>query len=139
MNNAQRIGALLFALFSLSTAAAEPTIKTDGPALQEARELAPDVSPTFKSMLLQIRAIEHGTSAYAHFQAWMSCPAVMIINAAALGLIIFHAVTWFALVPRVFVKHMGGTSIPDLFAAVPNYGAWFVASLIVALFALRLI
>jgi len=90
-------------------------------------------------MLLQIRAIEHGTAAYAHFQALMSCPLVMILNAIAFVLIIFHAVTWFALVPRVFVRHMLGTSIPDLFAAVPNYGAWFVASLIVALFALRLI
>jgi fumarate reductase subunit C len=90
-------------------------------------------------MLLQIRAIEHGAASYAHFQVWMSYPAVMILNAIALVLIIFHAVTWFALVPRVFVRHMGGTSIPDLFAAVPNYGAWFVASLIVALLALRLI
>ncbi|MGH7840677.1 MAG: fumarate reductase subunit C [Candidatus Binataceae bacterium] len=90
-------------------------------------------------MLLQIRAIEHGAGAYAQFQAWMSCPAVMILNAIALGLVIFHAVTWFALVPRVFARHMLGTSIPDLFAAVPNYGAWFVASLVVALFALRLI
>lgn len=88
-------------------------------------------------MLLQIRAIEHGTLAYAHFHHLMSCPAVLILNAIALILIAFHAVTWFALVPRVFIRHMVGPKIPDVFANAPNYGAWFVASLIVALFALR--
>jgi fumarate reductase subunit C len=90
-------------------------------------------------MLLQIRAITHGDAAYAHFQALMANPLIMIANAAALVLIIFHAVTWFALVPRVFVRHLMGTTIPDLFAMVPNYGAWLVCSLIVALFALRVI
>lgn len=89
-------------------------------------------------MLLQIYAISHGPVAYGHFQAWMRCPVILCLNAGALVLIVFHAVTWFALVPRVFVRHMMGSGIPDVVAMIPNYGAWFVASAVVAAFILRL-
>ena len=90
-------------------------------------------------MLFQIRAISHGPTAYADFQAWMRCPLFLILNAISLVLIVFHAVTWFALVPRVFVRQMMGSAIPDVVTAIPNYGIWFVASVIIAVFALRLI
>jgi fumarate reductase subunit C len=90
-------------------------------------------------MLWQIHAISGGPAAYARFEAGMRCPLFLILNVIALVLIIFHAVTWFALVPRVFVRQMMGPSIPDAVAMLPNYGAWFVASAIVAAFALRLI
>jgi fumarate reductase subunit C len=90
-------------------------------------------------MLLQINAISRGPDAYARFQGLMRSAVVLDLNAIALVFIIFHAVTWFALVPRVFVRHMMGTAVPEQVAALPNYGAWFVASLVIALFALRLI
>jgi fumarate reductase subunit C len=89
-------------------------------------------------MLLQIYAISHGPDAYAYFQAWMRLPVILILNAIALVLIVFHAITWFALVPRVFVRHVMGPEIPDAVAMIPNYGAWFVASAVVAAFILRL-
>lgn len=90
-------------------------------------------------MLVQIYAIESGAGTYARFQAWMACPVVIVINAVALGAVTFHAITWFMLVPRVFVRHTMGNIIPDLLIAAPNFGVWFVASLVVALFALRII
>ena len=90
-------------------------------------------------MLLQIHAISAGPAAYVRFQAWMRCPLILDLNAIALVLIVFHAVTWFALVPRVFVRQMMGSAIPDVVAMLPNYGAWFVASAIVAAFILRFI
>lgn len=90
-------------------------------------------------MLLQIHAISNGPMAYARFAACMRGPLTLILNAVALVLIMFHAVTWFALVPRVFIRHLMGPGIPDVVAMLPNYGAWFVASAIVAAFLLRLI
>ena len=89
-------------------------------------------------MLFQIHAIETGVGAYARFQACMACPMMMIINAAALGTIAFHAVTWFMLVPRVFVRHTMGNILPDFLIAAPNFGAWLVASAVIAAFALRI-
>jgi fumarate reductase subunit C len=90
-------------------------------------------------MLVQIRAIEHGPSAYAHFQNLMCHPIFLILNAISLIMISFHAVTWFMLVPRVFMRQLLGFSVPDQLTAAPNYGIWLVASLVIALFALRLI
>lgn len=88
-------------------------------------------------ILAQIYAIERGAGAYAHFQAWMSCPWIICLNAAALAFIAFHAITWFMLVPRVFVRQlMGNSSIPDPLTAAPNFGAWLVASAVVGAFLL---
>ena len=90
-------------------------------------------------MLLQIYAVETGAGAYARFQAWMASPVMIVINAVAFLAVAFHAITWFMLAPRVFVRHTMGNIIPDLLIAAPNFGAWFVASLVIALFALRII
>ncbi len=90
-------------------------------------------------MLVQIYALERGAGAYAHFQSLMANPIILVINAVALGSIAFHAITWFMLVPRVFVRHTMGNIVPDLLIAAPNFGVWFVASLLIALFALRII
>jgi fumarate reductase subunit C len=88
-------------------------------------------------MIMQICAIETGFGAYARFQAFMACPVVMVINAIALGSISFHAFTWFILVPRVFIRHTMGNILPDFMIAAPNFGAWLVASAVIAAFALR--
>lgn len=86
-------------------------------------------------MLVQIWSIEQGAGAYARFEQWISHPAIIILNAIALFFIVFHAVTWFMLVPRVFIRQIIGTSsIPDEVAAAPNFGAWAVASIVVGLF-----
>ncbi|HZP46041.1 MAG TPA: hypothetical protein VFB15_10365 [Candidatus Binataceae bacterium] len=86
-------------------------------------------------MLAQIRSIRHGAWAYARFEHWLSNPLIIILNAVALLFVAFHAVTWFMLVPRVFVRQMTGSgAIPDELAAAPNFGAWIVASIVVGLF-----
>jgi fumarate reductase subunit C len=86
--------------------------------------------------LVQIAALSDGPTYYAHFQAVMQCPLMIIINAAALGLILLHAVTWFLLVPRVALRQMLGRPTPDLIASVPNFMIWFGATVIVGLFIL---
>lgn len=90
-------------------------------------------------MLVQICAVSSGPSAYRHFEAWMAMPLFFVLNVVALLFVCFHAVTWFALVPRVMARQMLGRPLPEMMAAAPNYGAWVAASLIVLLFALRVI
>jgi fumarate reductase subunit C len=90
-------------------------------------------------MLLQLNALISGAAAYANFQKWMATPVVFIVNVIAFVFICFHAVTWFMLVPRVMARQMLGKPTPDLMSAAPNFGIWLVASVIVALFALRVI
>ena len=78
-------------------------------------------------------------SAMANFEKWMATPAVFIVNLIAFVFICFHAVTWFMLVPRVMARQVLSRPTPDLLSAAPNFGIWLVASVIVALFALRVI
>jgi fumarate reductase subunit C len=89
--------------------------------------------------LVQIAALEAGPTRYAHFQAMMRCPGMIVLNAIALAFILLHAVTWFTLVPRVALRQVLGKPTPDIIASAPNFMVWFGASLIVALFILGVI
>jgi fumarate reductase subunit C len=90
-------------------------------------------------MLLQLNALISGPAAYSNFQRWMATPAVFIVNILAFVFVCFHAITWFMLVPRVMTRAVLRKSTPELLSAAPNFGIWLVASVIVALFALRVI
>ncbi len=90
-------------------------------------------------MLVNIAALANGPTAYARFEATLASPVFIITNAVALLFLLLHTVTWFSLVPRVMARQVLGKAIPDAVAALPNYLIWFAASLVVALFALRII
>jgi fumarate reductase subunit C len=90
-------------------------------------------------ILLQLYALSSGPTAYGNFQRWMATPAVFIVNVITLVFVSFHAITWFTLVPRVMARQVLGRPTPELMSAAPNFGIWLVASVIVALFALRVI
>jgi fumarate reductase subunit C len=90
-------------------------------------------------ILLQLYALISGPTAYASFQQWMATPLILIVNVISFVFICLHAVTWFMLVPRVMVRQILGRPTPEMIAAAPNFGIWLAASVIVALFALRVI
>ncbi|MBV8775516.1 MAG: fumarate reductase subunit C [Deltaproteobacteria bacterium] len=90
-------------------------------------------------ILLQLNALISGPRAYENFQRWMATPAVFIVNLICFVFVCFHAITWFMLVPRVMARQVLERPTPDMMSAAPNFGIWLVASVIVALFALRVI
>jgi fumarate reductase subunit C len=90
-------------------------------------------------IMLQIRALSAGPTAYAHFQTLMASPCMIITNAVTLVFLLFHAITWFALVPRVMVKQMTNLTISEITAAAPNVAVLLGASAIIALFILRIL
>jgi len=90
-------------------------------------------------MLVQIAALNAGPTAYANFEACLRTPLMLILNGVTLLFLLLHAATWFNLVPRVMLREMRGKMTPEIAAATPGYVAWIGASIIVALFALRII
>jgi fumarate reductase subunit C len=90
-------------------------------------------------ILLQLKALISGPTAYSNFERWMATPEALITNIVAFVFICFHAVTWFMLVPRVMARQVLAKPTPDMMAAAPNFGIWIAASIVVALFALRII
>ena len=75
-------------------------------------------------ILLQVAALSAGSAAYAKFEACMASPIVMIVNAVGRG---------FA---EQLAHHHAGH---DAVSAMPNFAAWFGATIIVGLFILRII
>jgi fumarate reductase subunit C len=84
--------------------------------------------------LVQLAALGTNATRYAHFQAFMASPVMIIVNVIALAFFLLHAITWFNLVPRVAMRQMLGRPTPDIVSSVPNYMVWFGATIILALF-----
>lgn len=90
-------------------------------------------------MLVQIAALESGPAAYAGFQNTMRSPVFIVVNAFALVFFVFHAVTWFKLVPRVMLRDISGKEPSGALAVAPNYALWAIATVFVVIFALRIV
>ncbi|MGH8013301.1 MAG: hypothetical protein ACREQ4_12460 [Candidatus Binataceae bacterium] len=89
--------------------------------------------------LLQIGALIGGQESYIAWQAWMREPGIICVNVIAFLALMYHAVTWFQLVPRVMLRQIRGRTDPEMIAAVPNFGLWLAISVVVGLFILRTI
>ncbi|MGH7931599.1 MAG: hypothetical protein ACREQN_00380 [Candidatus Binataceae bacterium] len=89
--------------------------------------------------LLQISALIGGAQYYTGFQAWLREPGIIAVNAIAFLFLMYHAFTWFRLVPRVVLRQMRGKTDPEMIAAVPNFALWLAISIVVGLFILRTI
>jgi fumarate reductase subunit C len=87
--------------------------------------------------LLQISALKRGPADYVEFQEWLRSPILVALNALSLFFVIFHAVTWFNLAPKAMAIRVGGSRVPDLLIAAPNYVAWLAISASIAWLLLR--
>src|SRR3981081_2586499 len=87
--------------------------------------------------LLQIRALKRGPADYVEFQEWLRSPILVALNVVSLFFVIFHAVTWFNLAPKAIAIRVGGSRVPNLLIAAPNYVAWLAISAAIAWLLLR--
>jgi len=82
--------------------------------------------------LLQISALKAGPQAHAQFQEFLRAPLLVTLNAISLLFVVFHAVTWFNLLPQVLVLRVGGKRLPGAVIAAAHYFGWGVVSAAVA-------
>jgi fumarate reductase subunit C len=87
--------------------------------------------------LLQVRAIGGGPEEYAAFAAMLSSPAYVAFGAVAFLFVLFHAVTWFPLVPTTIVLRLGERRVPGSVIAGAHFAGWLVVSVVVAYIVLR--
>jgi fumarate reductase subunit C len=83
-------------------------------------------------LLLLVRAVSRGEESYREFLAWSASPLVVLLNLVSLLFVVFHAVTWFNLAPQALVVRYRGQRVPGTWIAASNYGAWALASALVA-------
>jgi fumarate reductase subunit C len=87
--------------------------------------------------LWQLRAVAEGPEAYARVLTWMRSPLLLALQAVALLLVLYHAVTWFHLAPKAVVLRLGGKRVPDAVIVGLNYLACAVLSAAVGWILLR--
>jgi fumarate reductase subunit C len=87
--------------------------------------------------LVGLDALGRGPQPWAEFLNTMSSPALIVLNAVAFVFALLHALTWFNLAPRAIAVRVGRKRVPDFWIAASNYGAWVIASALVAWVLLR--
>jgi fumarate reductase subunit C len=88
-------------------------------------------------LLLLVRAVSEGESAYRQFLAWSGRPVVLLVNVVGLIFVVFHAITWFNLAPQALVVHLRGKRVPGALITASNYLAWAATSALVVWLVLR--
>ena len=102
-----------------------------------ARELTCVFVGVFAVLTLElVQALGEGPAAYAAFMARLESAAYIAFSLVAFAAVLYHAVTWFALVPTTMRVRLGEERVPDRVIAGAHYAAWVVASLVVALIVL---
>ena len=76
-------------------------------------------------------------SSFAAFYEGLKSPSSVALHLAALLMVLFHAVTWINLTPKVMVVFRGEQRVSPVLIAGVNYAAWLVVSALVAWLALR--
>ncbi len=69
----------------------------------------------------QIRALGQGPDAYATFMDRLRSPLLVVVHGVALVFVLYHAITWFNLVPTGVVVRVGERRVPDAVIAGLNY------------------
>lgn len=88
-------------------------------------------------LLLLLYRLSQGREAYEAYLRFLAAPGMLAFHILALAASLFHAVTWFNLVPQVLVVRLGERRLSAAILAGANYLAWIVATLIIAWIVLR--
>ena len=83
-------------------------------------------------LLLLVRAVADGPSAYQGFLDAMANPAVIVVNGVALAFVLLHAVTFANLTPRAMVVRMRGRTVPPRAILAGVYIGWLLVTVFLA-------
>ncbi len=79
-------------------------------------------------LLLQAWTVLRGDDTYRGFQQWLETPAVVVVHAVVLLIVLFHSVTWLSLAPQALAVHLGRYRVPAGAILAAHYLAWLVVS-----------
>lgn len=79
-------------------------------------------------LVLLVYAVGEGEAAYERFLDWAASPWVTALNAVALGFVLLHTVTWFALTPQAMAVRLAGQKVPAFHIIAGQYTGLVVVS-----------
>lgn len=83
-------------------------------------------------LLLLVRAVASGASAYEDLLDTMANPAVIVVNLVALAFLLLHTITFANLTPRAMVVRVRGRRVPSRAILAGVYLGWVVVTAFLA-------
>jgi fumarate reductase subunit C len=83
-------------------------------------------------LLLLVRAVASGPSAYDDFLDLMANPAMIVLNLIALAFLLLHTITFANLTPRAMVVRLRGRRLPSRAILAGVYAGWLVVTVFLA-------
>ena len=83
-------------------------------------------------LLVLIFKLGQGPEAYTSFINSLTSSTSIILHIIALVFVLYHAVTWFNLTPKILVLYKGQERIPQWLVAGSVYVGWIVVSSVIA-------
>ena len=81
--------------------------------------------------LLLLHNLATGREAYEAYLRFLTTPGMLVFHILALAAALFHAVTWFNLLPNIMVVRFGEDRLPAIIVAGVNYVAWIAVSILI--------
>lgn len=75
-------------------------------------------------LLLHLRALATGAEATLRFEEWLRAPWTRAWHAFVLGMLLYHAETWFRLAPQALAVRVGGKRVPSAAILAGHWAAW---------------
>jgi fumarate reductase subunit C len=101
------------------------------------RELTSVFVAGYVAFLLVMIARAQDEASFARFYEGLACPASVALHVLTLLMVLFHAITWINLTPKVMVVWRGEQKVSPLLITGANYAAWLVVSGLVLWLVLR--
>src|SRR5688572_1025747 len=79
-------------------------------------------------LLLFVRAVGRGETAYADFLDWASSPWLVALNVVAFAFVVLHMITWFSPTPQAMVLDVRGRRVPPAAIICAQYAGLAVVS-----------
>lgn len=90
------------------------------------------------AVLLLVMLYRRGTDpqAFHGFFEWLKTPASILVHLVILAFVIYHAVTWLNLTPKVMIVYRGEEKVPAPLIAGAHYVLWAICSVVILWFAM---
>lgn len=87
-------------------------------------------------LLYGVYALTQGESAFNQWVAMLRSPGMIVFQLIAFIAAVFHAFTWFELVPKILVLRFGDFRVPDFLVKASHWGASLFCSAILIISAI---
>jgi len=82
-------------------------------------------------LLLFVKAVGRGETAYHDFLDWAASPVVVALNVVAAVFLVVHTITWFNLTPQAMDLRVGRRPVPAAAVIAAQYAGLLVVSAVV--------